>query len=67
MMHYFIESAITYIRVMVMVFNATFNNISVRASVAAEPLAIWVKANVKYSYVLEKIGPLEAEQNELKK
>ncbi|XP_071126281.1 cytoplasmic dynein 2 heavy chain 1-like isoform X2 [Mytilus edulis] len=38
-----------------------------RASVAAEPLAIWVKANVKFSYVLEKIGPLEAEQNELKR
>jgi dynein heavy chain 2 len=37
-----------------------------RASVAAAPLAAWVKANVKYSYVLEKIGPLEKEQNGLK-
>lgn len=38
-----------------------------RASAAAAPLAAWVKANVKFSYVLEKIGPLEAEQNKLKK
>ncbi|XP_055895255.1 cytoplasmic dynein 2 heavy chain 1-like isoform X1 [Biomphalaria glabrata] len=38
-----------------------------RASQAAEPLAAWVVANVKYSYVLEKIEPLEAEQNELKR
>ncbi|XP_022324921.2 cytoplasmic dynein 2 heavy chain 1-like isoform X2 [Crassostrea virginica] len=36
-----------------------------RASVAAEPLAAWVKANVQFSYVLEKIEPLENEQNEL--
>ena len=33
-----------------------------RASAAAVPLASWVKANVRYSYVLEKIGPLEEEQ-----
>ena len=33
-----------------------------RASAAAVPLAIWVKANIRFSYVLEKIGPLEAEQ-----
>ena len=32
-----------------------------RASVAAAPLAAWVKANVKYAQVLEKIAPLEAE------
>ena len=38
-----------------------------RASVAAAPLAAWVKANVKFSYVLEKIEPLETEQNKLKK
>ncbi|CAH1776602.1 unnamed protein product [Owenia fusiformis] len=38
-----------------------------RASAAAAPLAGWVKANVKYSYVLEKIGPLEAEQATLQK
>jgi hypothetical protein len=30
-----------------------------RVSVAAAPLAIWVKANIKYSIVLEKIEPLE--------
>ena len=30
-----------------------------RSSVAAAPLAIWVKANLEYSSVLEKIKPLE--------
>ncbi|KAF4526157.1 hypothetical protein B566_EDAN008193 [Ephemera danica] len=38
-----------------------------RASVAAAPLAAWVNANVKYSIVLEKIRPLEREQNKLHK
>ncbi|XP_071846316.1 cytoplasmic dynein 2 heavy chain 1-like isoform X2 [Apostichopus japonicus] len=38
-----------------------------RASVVAAPLAVWVQANVKYSYALEKIEPLETEQNQLKK
>ncbi|XP_063970614.1 cytoplasmic dynein 2 heavy chain 1 [Lytechinus pictus] len=38
-----------------------------RASVAAAPLAAWVRANVKYSYALEKIEPLETEQNQLKR
>ena len=38
-----------------------------RASAAAAPLAEWVKANIKYSLVLEKIEPLEKEQNKLKK
>ncbi|XP_038617598.1 cytoplasmic dynein 2 heavy chain 1 [Tachyglossus aculeatus] len=33
-----------------------------RASTAAAPLAVWVKANVQYSHVLERIQPLEAEQ-----
>ena len=33
-----------------------------RASAAAVPLAAWVKANIRFSFVLEKIGPLEAEQ-----
>lgn len=37
-----------------------------RASAAAAPLAAWVAANVKYSYVLDKIRPLEIEQNKLK-
>ncbi|VEN39261.1 unnamed protein product [Callosobruchus maculatus] len=37
-----------------------------RASVAAAPLASWVVANVKYSYVLDKIRPLEREQHKLK-
>ena len=37
-----------------------------RASVAAAPLAAWVKANCRFSYVLEKIGPLETEQATLK-
>ncbi|XP_076446844.1 LOW QUALITY PROTEIN: cytoplasmic dynein 2 heavy chain 1-like [Babylonia areolata] len=38
-----------------------------RASLAAEPLASWVKANIKYSYVLENIEPLENEQNMLRR
>ncbi len=37
-----------------------------RASAAAAPLAAWVKANVRYSFVLERIGPLEMEQAGLK-
>ncbi len=37
-----------------------------RASAAAAPLASWVLANVKFSYVLEKVKPLEAEQSKLK-
>ncbi|XP_056634261.1 cytoplasmic dynein 2 heavy chain 1 [Diorhabda sublineata] len=37
-----------------------------RASQAAAPLAAWVAANVKYSYVLDKIKPLEKEQFKLK-
>ena len=36
-----------------------------RVSVAAAPLAAWVKANVKYSLVLEKIAPLEKILGEL--
>ena len=36
-----------------------------RASVAAAPLAVWVKANIQYSVVLEKIGPLEKEKSML--
>ncbi|CAB3978327.1 cytoplasmic dynein 2 heavy chain 1-like [Paramuricea clavata] len=38
-----------------------------RASTAAAPLASWVKANVKYSEVLEKIEPLEQEQEKLQR
>ena len=38
-----------------------------RASAAAAPLAAWVKANVQYSIVLEKIKPLETEQNRLQR
>ena len=38
-----------------------------RASQAAAPLAAWVRANVKFSYVLERIEPLESEQNKLKR
>ncbi|KPP72256.1 cytoplasmic dynein 2 heavy chain 1-like [Scleropages formosus] len=37
-----------------------------RASAAAAPLAAWVKANVQYSHVLERIQPLEKEQAGLK-
>ncbi|KER30421.1 hypothetical protein T265_03154 [Opisthorchis viverrini] len=39
--------------------------IAKRASVAAAPLATWVRANVKYATVLERIAPLEAEQAQL--
>ncbi|XP_066286377.1 cytoplasmic dynein 2 heavy chain 1-like isoform X1 [Branchiostoma lanceolatum] len=38
-----------------------------RASTAAAPLASWVRANVEFSRVLEKIEPLETEQAGLKK
>ena len=36
-----------------------------RASVAGSPLAAWVKANVQYSIVLEKVAPLEADLAQL--
>lgn len=36
-----------------------------RASVACAPLAAWVLANVKYANVLQKIAPLEKEQQTL--
>ena len=36
-----------------------------RVSVAAAPLAIWVKANLAYSMVLERVSPLEDELNAL--
>lgn len=36
--------------------------IAKKASIAAAPLATWVVANIRFSYVLEKIGPLEKEQ-----
>ena len=35
-----------------------------RASVAAAPLAAWVKANIRYSLVIEKIQPLQSELEE---
>ena len=38
-----------------------------RASIAAAPLAAWVKANVSYAAVLERIAPLEEEQSGLRK
>ena len=38
-----------------------------RASAAAAPLSQWVKANVQFSKILEKIVPLEAEQDKLKR
>mmetsp|Transcript_17017 Transcript_17017/g.54247 ORF Transcript_17017/g.54247 Transcript_17017/m.54247 type:complete len:3325 (+) Transcript_17017:156-10130(+) len=36
-----------------------------RVSVAAAPLAAWVKANVKYSMILERIAPMEQELHAL--
>lgn len=41
--------------------------IAKRASAAAAPLATWVKTNVRFSYVLEKVKPLEQEQNKLQR
>eukprot|EP00760_Papus_ankaliazontas_P008674 PhM_4_TR13906/c0_g1_i1/m.49396/K10414/DYNC2H, DNCH2; dynein heavy chain 2, cytosolic len=38
----------------------------VRASVAAAPLASWVKANLEYSSVLERTKPLEIKQKQIK-
>ena len=35
-----------------------------RVSIAAAPMAAWVKANIKYSLVIEKIEPLNAELEE---
>ena len=35
-----------------------------RVSIAAAPMAAWVKANIKYSVVIEKIEPLEHELQE---
>ena len=36
-----------------------------RVSVAAAPLAAWVKANMEYSSVLERVSPLESKNAEL--
>lgn len=38
-----------------------------RASEAAAPLATWVTTNTKYAAILEKIQPLEREQQELQR
>lgn len=38
-----------------------------KASSVAAPLASWVLANVKFSYVLDKIKPLEQEQSRLQR
>lgn len=35
-----------------------------RASAAAAPMATWVKANIRYSLVIEKIQPLQLELEE---
>ncbi|XP_046395709.1 cytoplasmic dynein 2 heavy chain 1 [Ischnura elegans] len=46
----------------------SFNpKVAKRASVAAAPLAAWVRANVRFAHVLEKIRPLEKEQAVLSK
>ncbi|RDD40688.1 Cytoplasmic dynein 2 heavy chain 1 [Trichoplax sp. H2] len=47
--------------------NSFDEKVAKRASAAAAPLAEWVKANIKFSIVLEKIEPLETEQNALKR
>ena len=54
-----IKSVIGYLEIIFFFQNAK------RASTAAAPLAAWVKANVQYSHVLERIQPLETEQSGL--
>jgi dynein heavy chain 2 len=45
--------------------SASFESANIqRVSVAAAPMAAWVKANIKYSLVIEKIEPLQAELEE---
>eukprot|EP01033_Poteriospumella_lacustris_P002713 gene2718-1970_t len=44
---------------------ASFDDANIqRVSVAAAPMAAWVKANVRYSLVIEKIEPLQGELEE---
>ena len=47
--------------------NSFQKDVIYRASVAAGPLAEWVKATLKYSRVVETIKPLEGELNRLLK
>ena len=42
-------------------------NVAKKASSVAAPLASWVLANVKFSYVLDKVKPLEQEQARLQR
>ncbi len=42
-------------------FDLAIEQVIYRVSVAAAPLAAWVKANMAYSKVLEKVAPLESE------
>lgn len=44
---------------------ASFDDASIqRVSVAAAPMAAWVKAQIRYSLVIEKIEPLQSELQE---
>lgn len=44
---------------------ASFDDASIqRVSIAAAPMAAWVKANIRYSLVMEKIEPLQNELQE---
>jgi len=44
---------------------ASFDDANIqRVSIAAAPLASWVKANIRYSLVIEKIEPLQVELEE---
>ena len=42
-------------------------DVAKKASAVAAPLAAWVVANVKFSYILDKIKPLEQEQSKLQR
>lgn len=61
------ESRRTVERLLQQRSNSFDPEVAKKASTAAAPLAIWVVANVKFSYVLEKIKPLEAEQSKLQR
>mmetsp|Transcript_20379 Transcript_20379/g.17680 ORF Transcript_20379/g.17680 Transcript_20379/m.17680 type:complete len:102 (-) Transcript_20379:1492-1797(-) len=47
--------------------NSFEKNTIYRASLAAGPIADWLKAMIMYSEVLEKIKPLETQKNKLQK
>ena len=47
--------------------NSFEHNTIYRVSVAAAPLAAWVKANLEYAVVLKKVGPMMQENGETRR